>query len=83
MKKLFNSFIALEKIEDDEEGIFIPASVQERKPKVGTVVAFDGDNIKDISIGDKIVFIEYAIHPVELNDKEILFIKHEDIICSL
>jgi chaperonin GroES len=49
------------------------------KPKYAVVEAV-GKDVKDIKKGDKILFKEYSATEVELDKKEFLIIKEEDIL---
>lgn len=62
-------------------GIFIPDTASKEKPQIGKVVAVgDSNKIKGVKKGDKIVFAKYSGSEVEIEGKEYLIIKFEEIL---
>ena len=80
--KLFNNFLALERIRENPTGLIIPQEVRDEKPKMGKVVAL-ADGVEGVSEGDLILFLEYAPFLAEIGGKEIIFVKKEDIIAKI
>jgi len=68
---------------ESEGGILMPDSVKERKINQGIVRALGTDEELYVSIGDAIVFNEFAGVEVEYDGIEYLVIPEEEIICIL
>ena len=60
-------------------GIYLPDTAKE-KPVVAKIVAI-GPDVKQVKIGDKIVYKEYA--ELKIDNQEYLIIKQEDILATL
>jgi chaperonin GroES len=80
----------LEEKETKKGGIIIPDTAKE-KPQEGEVIAVGpgkiGDDGKrqpmDVKAGDKILFGKYSGSEVKLDDKELLIMREEDVLCIL
>ena len=59
-------------------GLYVPDSAKE-KPQVGKVEAV-GSEVKDLKKGDMVLFDKYSGSKVNVDDKEQLVIKEEDIL---
>jgi chaperonin GroES len=59
-------------------GIYVPDSAKE-KPQEGKVVSI-GKDVKEIKVGDKVLFDKYSGSKINVGDKEHLIIKEEDIL---
>lgn len=59
-------------------GIYIPDSAKE-KPQKGVVEAA-GSEVKEIKVGNTILFDKYSGSKVTIDNKEYLIIKEEDIL---
>lgn len=62
-------------------GIYLPDTAKE-KPVVANIVAI-GPDVKQVKIGDKIVYKEYATTDLKIDNQEYLIIKQEDILATL
>jgi chaperonin GroES len=62
-------------------GVFIPTASQQ-KPIMANVVAV-GPDVKEIKIGDRIVYKEYSTTDLKLGDKEYLIIKEADVLGTI
>ena len=62
-------------------GIYLPDTAKE-KPVVAKIVAI-GPDVKQVKIGDKIVYKEYATTDLKIDNQEYLIIKQEDILATL
>jgi chaperonin GroES len=72
------------KVQDQEtktaSGIYIPDNASKEKPQQATVVAI-GDDVKDIKVGDKVLFAKYAdSSDVKIDSEEYLVLKAKEII---
>ena len=68
-------------LEEDEKtpgGLYIPDTAKE-KPQRGEVQAI-GSEVKDIKVGDKILFDKYSGSKINIDDVEYLIIKEEDVL---
>jgi len=80
----------LEEKETKKGGIIIPDTAKE-KPQEGEVIAVGpgkvGDDGKrqpmDVKVGDKILFGKYSGSEVKIDDKELLIMREEDVLCIL
>jgi chaperonin GroES len=62
-------------------GLYLPDSAKE-KSKVAKVVAVGGA-VKDVKIGDKIVYKEYSTTEVKVEKEEFIIVKEEDVLATL
>ncbi len=67
-----------EEIEKTAGGIYVP-DVAKEKPQKGTVEAV-GSEVKELKVGDVVLFDKYSGSKIKLNDVEYLIIKEEDIL---
>lgn len=87
--KPIGDFIIVERLEAEEKkgAIIIPDSAKE-KPKKGKVVAVgkgktdeEGKRIPmNVKTGDKVIFASYAGSDVEVEDKEYVIMREEDVL---
>jgi chaperonin GroES len=62
-------------------GLYLPDKAAE-KPKVAKVLKV-GKNVKDIKLGDRIVYKSYSTNDIKLGDKEYILVKEEDILATV
>ena len=62
-------------------GLYIPGNVQE-KPKVAKVLAV-GKDIKNVKVGDRIIYKGYSTTEVKLGKDEYILVKEEDVLATL
>ena len=62
-------------------GLYIPGNVQE-KPKVAKVLAI-GKDIKNVKVGDRIIYKGYSTTEVKLGKDEYILVKEEDVLATL
>ena len=67
--------------EKTASGIYLPDNAKE-KPLAATVEAV-GKDVKDVKVGDKILYKEYSTTEVTINDAEYLIVKEEDILATI
>ncbi len=67
-----------EELEKTAGGIYVP-DVAKEKPQKGTVEAV-GSEVKELKVGDVVLFEKYGGAKIKLNDVEYLIIKEEDIL---
>ncbi len=67
-----------EEAEKTAGGIYIPESAKE-KPQKGIIEAV-GSEVKEIKIGDVILFDKYSGSKINIDNNEYLIIKEEDIL---
>lgn len=77
--------------EKTKSGIFLPETVEKERPEQGTVVAV-GSGKKtssgkiiplEIEVGDNVLFTKYGPNEIEVDGKEYLITKEEDILAIL
>lgn len=77
--------------EKTKSGIFLPETVEKERPEQGTVVAVgpgkktsSGKIIPlEIEVGDNVLFTKYGPNEIEVDGKEYLITKEEDILAIL
>ena len=62
-------------------GLYLPDSSKE-KPVVAEVKAFGGD-VKNVNVGDKIVYKEYSTTDLKIDGTEYLIVREEDILATV
>jgi chaperonin GroES len=62
-------------------GIYLPGGTQE-KPKVAKVVAI-GQAVRQIKVGDKIIYKSYANTDVKVDREEYTLVREEDILATV
>lgn len=67
-----------EEAERTAGGIYIPESAKE-KPQKGVIEAV-GSEVKEIKVGDVILFDKYSGSKINIDNNEYLIIKEEDIL---
>jgi chaperonin GroES len=59
-------------------GIYVPESAKE-KPQRGSVQAI-GKDVKNVKVGDQILFDKYSGSKLKIDDEDCLILKEEDIL---
>ncbi|MDA8169308.1 MAG: co-chaperone GroES [Nitrospiraceae bacterium] len=67
-----------EEEERTKGGLYVPDTAKE-KPQKGKVEAV-GSEVKEVKVGDTVLFDKYSGSKVKINDQEHLIIKEEDIL---
>lgn len=68
---------------ETESGIMTPSNVEEEQKAIGTVINI-GDEIKDIKIGDRVIFPVFAGEKLDIkDDKNYRFLKDDDVIALI
>lgn len=67
-----------EELEKTPGGIYVP-DVAKEKPQKGTVVEI-GSEVKEVKVGDTVLFDKYAGSKIKVDDVEYLIIKEEEIL---
>jgi chaperonin GroES len=62
-------------------GLYIPDSAAE-KPKTAKVVAV-GKDVKELKVGDRIVYKSYGTTDIKIEKNEYLLIKEEDVLATV
>jgi chaperonin GroES len=62
-------------------GLFLTDAAQE-KPKVAKVMAA-GKDVKQVKVGDRIVFKSYSTNEIKLGPDEYILVKEEDILATV
>ncbi len=62
-------------------GLYLPDSAAE-KPKIATVKAV-GKQVKDLKVGDKILYKGYSTNDVKVDGKEYILVKEEDVLATV
>lgn len=67
-----------EELEKTPGGIYVP-DVAKEKPQKGTVIEI-GSEVKEVKVGDAVLFDKYAGSKIKIDDVEYLIIKEEEIL---
>jgi len=67
-----------EELEKTPGGIYVP-DVAKEKPQKGAVIAV-GSEVKEIKVGDTVLFDKYSGSKIKIDDVEYLIIKEEEIL---
>lgn len=59
-------------------GFYVPESAKE-KPQIGEVVAV-GKEVKEIKVGDRVVYSQYKPDTVKVDGVELMIMKEEDVL---
>jgi chaperonin GroES len=62
-------------------GLYLPDKAAE-KPKVAKVLKV-GTKVKEIKVGDRIVYKSYSTTDVKIDNKEYILVKEEDILATV
>lgn len=62
-------------------GLYLPDGAKE-KPVVAKVVAI-GKDVKEVKVGDRVVYREYAPTELKTDGQEYLILKEEDVLATL
>lgn len=67
-----------EELEKTPGGIYVP-DVAKEKPQKGTVIEV-GSEVKEVKVGDTVLFDKYSGSKIKVDDVEYLIIKEEEIL---
>ena len=92
--KPLSDYILIEPVTAEEKtksGIFLPETAEKEKPEQGTVVAVgfgrktaSGKVVPlDVKVGDKVLFTKYGPNEIEIDGKEYLITREDDILAIL
>ena len=62
-------------------GLYLPDAAKE-KPVVAVVLAV-GKDVKEVKVGDRVVYKEYAPTELKTGGREYLILKEEDVLATL
>jgi len=62
-------------------GLFLPDNAQE-KPKTAKVLAV-GKDIKQVKVGDRIIYKSYSTTEVKVGSDEYILVKEEDVLATV
>lgn len=60
-------------------GIIIPETASKEKPQRGEVTAV-AENVKNIQVGDTVLFSKYAGTEVKINGEELSILEHKSVL---
>ncbi len=74
-------------VKDDTKtasGIILPDSANKEKPKQGSVVAVgELEDVKDVKVGDTVLFSDYGYDEVKVDDKEYYIIQSKNLLAVI
>lgn len=62
-------------------GLYLPESAAE-KPKIAKILAV-GSEIKNLKVGDKILYKGYSTNDVKVGNDEYILVKEEDVLATV
>lgn len=62
-------------------GLYLPDNAQE-KPKIAKVLAV-GKDIKQVKVGDRIIYKSYSTTDVKVGSDEYILVKEEDVLATV
>ncbi|MBU3964344.1 co-chaperone GroES [Patescibacteria group bacterium] len=92
--KPLSDYILIEPVTAEEKtksGIFLPETAEKERPEQGTVVAVGAGKktssgkilSMDVKIGDRVLFTKYGPNEIEIDGKEYLIAREDDILAIL
>lgn len=72
---------AEEAVTKTASGLYLPDKAAE-KPKVAKVLRV-GKDVKEVKVGDRIVYKSYSTTEVKVDNKEYTLVKEEDVIATV
>lgn len=74
--------------EKTASGLYLPSNANKEKPIMGTVVAVGAGKVADsgqkvpmeVTIGDNVIYSEYAGTEITVNDEKYLIMREDDIL---
>ncbi len=79
-----NDYVVAQTEEADAKtasGLYLPSNAQE-KPQISRVLAV-GKEVKQVKVGDRIVFKTYSTTEVKVNKDPFILVKEEDILATV
>lgn len=67
--------------EKTASGLYLPEKAQE-KPKTAKVLAV-GKSVKELKVGDRIVYKSYSTTEVKVESKDYILVKEEDVLATV
>lgn len=67
--------------EKTASGLYLPDNAKE-KPVVAKIEAI-GPDVKNLKVGDRIIYKEYSTTELKVDDVEYLIVKEEDVLATL
>ena len=64
-----------------KSGLYLPDNAQE-KPKTAKILAI-GKQVKDLKVGDRIVYKSYSTTDVKVDSKDYILVKEEDVLATV
>jgi chaperonin GroES len=62
-------------------GLYLPDNAKQ-KPVAANVVAV-GKAVKDVKVGDKVIYKEYSTTEIKIDSQEYIIVKEEDVLAVL
>lgn len=83
IKPLADRIVAVREAAENKtaSGLYLPDAAKE-KPVMAKVVAV-GKEVKEVKVGDKVVYKEYAPTELKIDGQEYLILKEEDILALI
>ncbi len=60
-------------------GLYVPDTANKEKPQQGKVEAV-GSDVKEVKVGDIVLFDRYSGSKIKIDDKDHLIVKEEDLL---
>lgn len=83
LKPLGDRIVAVRDVPETKtaSGLYLPEAAKE-KTTIAAVVAVGAD-VKEVKVGDRIVYKEYSITELKTDGREYLIVKEEDVLATM
>lgn len=92
--KPLSDYVLIEAVtqkEKTESGIFLPDTAEKERPEQGRVIAVGSGKktssgkviLMEVKVGDRVLFTKYGPNEIEIDGKEYLIAREEDILAIL
>lgn len=78
-----NEFVIIEPLADankTESGLIIKRA-KDDEPQIGHVIAVN-ELTDEVEVGDKVIFVQYSQHEVQIDDKTYLVVDQKDLLAK-
>ena len=82
MVKPLNNNVLCEMVKEEKKSVLILVNEDKGRMEKGKVIAV-ADEVEIVKKGDILYFQSYSLNPVEIDGKELYFIKADDILAKV
>ncbi len=84
IKPLADRILAVREVAETKttSGLFLTESAAKEKSTIAKVLAV-GDSVKNVKVGDRIVYKEYTTTDLKIDATEYLIVKEDDVLATI